>query len=92
MSEVSEKFKDIMERREKVERKYDSKAKKEFSRPANYCQFCGKEMSPHADPTIERWQKRWSIHYDCAHAVDNRLDRSVGIVSERKQAQDQNEY
>lgn len=82
--EMSDKFKDIMERREKIEKRYDAKARAQFAKPANYCQFCGKEMKESEDPTINRWQKRWSIHYNCANAVDNRLDRQVGILSERR--------
>lgn len=84
MSEMSDKFKDMAERREKIEARYDAKARREFSKPANFCQMCGNEMSDHPDQAIDRWQKRWSIHQNCANAVDDRLDRSVGIKSERQ--------
>lgn len=85
MSEESNKFKDMAERREKIEARYDAQAKRNFSKPANFCQFCGREIERHEDPMTDRWQQRWSIHHNCANSVDNHLDRSVGILSERKQ-------
>lgn len=83
--EISDKFKDMAERREKIESRYDAKARAQFSKPANFCQFCGNNIEEHKDPGVNRWQKRWSIHKACADNVDNRLDRSVGILSERNQ-------
>lgn len=79
-----DKYTDSKQRIEKIERKYDTKARQNFSKPAKFCQFCGQPMTKHTDEMKERWQTRWSIHYDCAHAVDDQLDRAVGIVSERK--------
>lgn len=80
-----EKFTDSKQRIEKIEKKYDATARKNFSKPANYCQFCGQEMIETDDQMKNRWQQRWSIHFECANQVDNQLDRSVGILSERTQ-------
>lgn len=79
------KYQDSKERIEKIEKNYDAKARRNFSKPANFCQFCGGTLEKHENPMTDRWQQRWSIHANCANAVDNQLDREVGIASERKQ-------
>ena len=79
------KFSDTPERVRQVESRYDSRAKKIFSQPANFCQFCGQPMGENPNPTVARWEKRWSIHHDCANAVDGQLNRSVGMSLERPQ-------
>lgn len=80
---MSGRFADSPERIRKIEARYDKKAKTIFSKPANFCQFCGHPMDEHKDPMTNRWQQRWSIHRDCADSVDGQLDRSVGMSKER---------
>jgi hypothetical protein len=55
-----------------------------FSRPALTCQLCGHPMEEHEDSTIEKWQRKWSIHWDCKNAAENQLDRAAGVLSDRK--------
>jgi hypothetical protein len=80
---MSGRFADSPERIRKIEARYDKTARKIFSKPANYCQFCGREMGEHEDAMTNRWQQRWSIHKACADSVDGQLDRSVGMSLER---------
>lgn len=77
------KYQDSADRIEKIEAKYDSKAKKIFSQPAEFCQFCGQPMEDTGNELTDRWQRRWSIHAECAEQVENQLDRSIGILGER---------
>lgn len=65
-------------------RPIDPKAQAYFNKPAQRCQFCGDEMDTHPDPITEKWQRKWSIHWDCQHQVQDELDRKAGVKSERR--------
>lgn len=67
----------------KKEQPIDPKMQKIFARPANFCVLCTEEMVEHPDPTINKYQKKWSVHWECKEAAENQLDRKSQILSER---------
>lgn len=78
--------------REKIEyiakryrsRELSPEAVKQFSRPANYCQFCGNPIQPTGNEILDRWQARWSVCIPCSEAIEDRLDRESHMASARR--------
>ena len=81
---VKNKANEIEFRKTLLSRPMNEKAKDYFLKPADICQFCGQQILDHQDPKVQYWQRKWSIHEECRISVEDQLDRSIGIKTERK--------
>lgn len=62
----------------------DPKAQAYFNKPAERCQLCGDPMDKNPDATIDKWQRKWSIHWECKDEMGSELDRKAGVKTERR--------
>jgi hypothetical protein len=52
--------------------------------PSSVCRMCNNTiLGDH--PEKGAWELKWSVHWLCAEATYNMLDRKTGILSERRQ-------